>query len=174
MKPSSALPAASLLTAALASSAVAAPELVILVRHAERASQPPDDPGLTPAGEQRARALAQALAGAEVNVILTTQFRRTRETAAPLAQALGIPPQVIDTSTGHVQAVAGVVRAQTGVVLVIGHSNTVPAILAALGGPQLPDLCETSFHHIFLLRPGAGWMQLSYGAPSEPPAAGCL
>jgi hypothetical protein len=87
---------------------------------------------------------------------------------------LGIPPQVIDTSTGHVQAVAGVVRAQTGVVLVIGHSNTVPAILAALGGPQLPDLCETSFHHIFLLRPGAGWMQLSYGAPSEPPAAGCL
>jgi len=66
------------------------------------------------------------------------------------------------------------VRAQTGTVLVVGHSNTVPAILAALGGPKLPEICETSFHHIFLLRPGAGWMQLSYGAPSAAPAAGCL
>ena len=164
--------------AALALPAFAMPDLVILVRHAERAAEPAGDPGLTPAGEQRAQALAQALAGTKVNAILTTQFRRTQDTAAPLAKALGLQAQVIEArrgdAGGHVQAVADAVRAQTGTVLVVGHSNTVPAILAALGGPKLPEICETSFHHIFLLRPGAGWMQLGYGAPSAAPAAGCL
>ncbi|MFT7771884.1 SixA phosphatase family protein [Roseateles sp.] len=169
---------ASILAAALALPAHAMPDLVILVRHAERAAEPAADPALSPEGEQRARALAQALAGTRVDAILTTQFRRTRDTAAPLAQALGLQPLAIEARRGgaasHVQAVAEAVRAQTGTVLVVGHSNTVPAILAALGGPQLPEICETSFNHIFLLRPGAGWMQLSYGAPSAPPSAGCL
>ncbi|MEO6281002.1 histidine phosphatase family protein [Roseateles sp.] len=174
MKPLSVLPAALLLTTLLASSANALPDLVILVRHAERATEPAGDPALTPAGEQRAAALAEALAGLRVNAILTTQYRRTRDTAAPLAKAMGIKPQTIDAKAGHVLAVAEAVRAQNGVVLLVGHSNTVPAILAALGGPKLPDLCETSFHHVFVLRPGAGWMQLSYGAPSAAPAAGCL
>ncbi|MBV8036339.1 histidine phosphatase family protein [Roseateles sp.] len=162
----------------LALPAQAMPDLVILVRHAERAAEPAADPGLTPAGEQRALALAQALAGTRVDAILTTQFRRTRDTAAPLARAQGVQPQAIEARRGaaaeHVQAVADAVRGQAGTVLVVGHSNTVPAILAALGGPRLPEICETSFHHIFLLRPGAGWMQLGYGAPGVAPAAGCL
>lgn len=174
MKPLSVLPAALLLTAALALPAAAAPDLVILVRHAERGTEPAGDPALTPAGEQRAQALAQALAGAKVNAIVTTQFRRTRDTAAPLAKVLGIQPQVVDAKAGHVQAVADAVRAQSGTVLVVGHSNTVPAILAALGGPALPELCETSYHHVFVLRPGVSWMRLSYGAPSAAPAVGCL
>lgn len=167
-----------ILAAVLALPAHAMPDLVILVRHAERAAEPASDPGLTPAGEQRALALAEALAGTRVDAILTTQFRRTRDTAAPLARAQGLQPQVIEARRGgaaeHVQAVADAVRARTGTVLVVGHSNTVPAILAALGGPQLTEICETSFHHILLLRPGAGWMQLGYGAPSPAPAAGCL
>ena len=161
MKPLSVLLAACLLTGALPAPAAAMPDLVILVRHAERAGAPAGDPGLTPAGEQRAQALAQALAGMRVDTILTTKFRRTRDTAAPLAQALGIQPQVVDASgAAHVQAVADAVRARTGVVLVVGHSNTVPAILAALGGPKLADLCETSFHHAFL-RPGPRSARLS-------------
>lgn len=178
MKPLSVLLPACLLTSALAQPAAAMPDLVVLVRHAERATEPAGDPALMPAGEQRAQALAQALAGTKVNAILTTQWRRTQDTAAPLAKALGLRVQVVEARRGesgdHVQAVADAVRAQTGTVLVVGHSNTVPAILAALGGPQLPELCETSFHHVFLLRPGAGWMQLSYGAPSAAPATGCL
>lgn len=174
MKRFSVLLAACLLTSTLA---VAQPELVILVRHAERATEPAGDPGLTPAGQQRATALAQALAGLRVNAIVTTQFRRTRDTAAPLAQALGLQPLVVDAKAGHVQAVADVVRAQTGVVLVVGHSNTVPAVLAALGGPKLAELCETSFHHAFMLQPAPQpprWAQFSYGAPSTlPPTGGC-
>ena len=177
MKPLSVLPAALSLTAALISPATALPELVILVRHAERATEPAGDPALTPAGEQRAQALAQALTGLRVNAILTTQYRRTRDTAAPLAEALGIQTQVVDAKAGHVQAVADAVRAQNGVVLVVGHSNTVTAVLAALGGPKLADLCETSFHHAFVLQPAVElprWAQFSYGGPSAAPQAGCL
>lgn len=177
MKPLSALLAALPLTAPLASPAAALPDLVILVRHAERAVEPQGDPALTPAGEQRAQALAQALAGLRVDAIVTTQHRRTRDTAAPLAKALGIQPLVVDAKAGHVQAVADAVRAQTGTVLVLGHSNTVTAVLAALGGPKLPELCETSFHHVFLLQPAvepARWAQFSHGAAGVAPGPGCL
>lgn len=178
MKPLSVLLVACLLTAALSSQVAAMPDLVILVRHAERANEPAADPGLTPAGEQRAQALAQALAGLRVNAIVTTPLRRARGTAAPLAKALGLKPQVVEArGAAHVPAVVDAVRAQTGVVLVVGHSNTVPAIVAALGGPKLADLCETSFHHVFLLEPGTQpprWAQFSYGAPSGEPQAGCL
>jgi len=178
MKPLSVLLAACLLTTALPSQVAAMPDLVILVRHAERAAEPAGDPALTPAGEQRAQALAQALAGLRVNAIVTTPLRRARDTAAPLAKALGVQPQVVEARGGaHVPAVVEAVRAQTGVVLVVGHSNTVPAILAALGGPKLADLCETSFHHAFLLQLGADaprWAQFSYGAPSVAAEANCL
>lgn len=178
MKPLSVLLPACLLTSALALPAAAMPDLVVLVRHAERATEPAGDPALTPAGEQRAQALAQALAGLRVNAILTTQFRRTRDTAAPLAKALGVQPRVVEArGAAHVQAVADAVRAQTGVVLVVGHSNTVTAVLAALGGPKLADLCETSFHHAFVLQPSVEpprWAQFSYGAPGVAPEAGCL
>ncbi|MCY4747173.1 histidine phosphatase family protein [Pelomonas sp. UHG3] len=176
------LSAVGLLATCLAGTAGAVPDLVIVVRHAEKAAEGGSDPALSPAGEQRAHALAQAVAGLRVNAIVTTQYQRTRATAAPLAQALGLQPQVIETRRGdmpgHVQAVADAVRALTGTVLVVGHSNTVTPLLAALGGPALRELCETSFHHAFVLQPAAAplrWAQLSYGAPSAaPPEAGCL
>lgn len=181
MKPSSRIYMACALAAALAAPAAALPDLVVIVRHGEKSAEGGGDPSLSAAGTQRAQALAQALAGLRVNAVITTQYRRTRETAAPLAQALGLQPQVIETRKGdmpgHVQAVTDAVRAQTGVVLVVGHSNTVTHLLAALGGPRLADLCETSFHHAFVLQPAGTaprWAQFSYGAPSEAPAAGCL
>jgi len=168
-----------LLCATLALPASATPDLVILVRHAERAAEPAADPGLTPAGEQRAQALARALADAHVSAIVTTQFRRTRDTAAPLARALGLQPQVVEArrgdGAGHIRDVADAVRALSGTVLVVGHSNTVPAILAALGGPVVPELCEGSFQHAFVLRPGArpALLRLSYGEAGAAPTAAC-
>jgi phosphohistidine phosphatase SixA len=121
------------------------------------------------------------LAGLRVNAVITTQYRRTRDTAAALAAQLGLTPQVIETRRGdlpgHVQAVADAVRAQNGAVLVVGHSNTLMPLLAALGGPKLADLCESSFHHVFVVQPAATparWAQFSYGAPSPAAEAGCL
>ncbi|MCV2370705.1 histidine phosphatase family protein [Roseateles oligotrophus] len=166
----------STLTAALAE-----PAQVLLVRHAERAAEPVGDPALSPAGQLRARALAAALAHAGVTAIITTEFKRSAETAAPSAQALGLAPEVIaargSDTVAHIAAVAAAVRRHNGVVLVVGHSNTVPAIAAALGAPRLQDFCESSFNHLWVLRPqaqeeSAQLLRLRYGAADEVPGAG--
>lgn len=132
-----------------AAPAVPAPATVVLiVRHAERAPGS-GDVQISDAGRARAQALADLGKEAGVSAIITTQLQRTRQTAAPLAEALGITPVVINTQPDvakHAGDVANTVRQQAGrTVLVVGHSNTVPAIVAALGGPKLPDLCEPEY-----------------------------
>ena len=140
-----------------------APDTVaIVVRHAEKAG-PSGDVPLSPAGEARARALAQVAKDAGVSAIITTQFQRTRQTAAPLAAALHITPDVIEATGAapeHASAVAAAIRQRYAgrSVLVVGHSNTVPAIVAALGGPKFPDLCDEEYDNVFVLeKPNANW-----------------
>jgi len=168
------------LAALTAGRAYAEPGLVVIVRHADRGKEPAADPALTPEGERRAADLAQALASAKITSIITTQWRRTRDTAAPLAKALGIEPLVVTTKGGdpaaHIRELVEAVRKQSGNVLVVGHSDTAAALLAALNGPKLPNLCDTSFDHIFVLAyadPKSSFLNLRYGAPSPAPAEGC-
>ncbi|MFL5533436.1 MAG: histidine phosphatase family protein, partial [Gemmatimonadales bacterium] len=134
-----------------------------------------DDPPLTREGQARARALADALADTRVDAIVTTQYRRTRDTAAPLAAARRITPEVVDLHQGgdQVGRIAQSVRRHAGqVVLVVAHAETVSRIIAALGGPRLPDLCEAEYAHLFVLvlRPGAepSLVHSRYGAPDRP------
>ncbi|HEX6313349.1 MAG TPA: histidine phosphatase family protein [Gemmatimonadaceae bacterium] len=128
--------------------------VVIIVRHAERAPGS-GDPPISEAGRARAAALAEIGKLAGVSAIITTQFQRTRQTAEPLASALGITGVVVPTGADlakHVADVAAAVRQQAGrTVLVVGHSNTVPLIVAALGGPRMPDLCEPEYDALFTL-----------------------
>ena len=155
--------------------------LVLLVRHAEKAAEPAGDPSLTPAGVTRSQALAAALRDAGVTSIITTQLRRTSETAQPLAKTLGLTPEVVPTNPGgleaHVEAVAAAVRRHAGgVVLVVGHSNTIPAIIAALGGPRLPDICDPIHANLFVLQLGPGEAHLVrslYGAADPDPGPDC-
>jgi len=164
-----------------ASSPADAQSAVILVRHAEKAAAPANDPPLTPAGLARAQALAEALAETRVDAVISTQYRRTRETAAPVAAARGLDPQIVATggdTAAHVQAVAAAVKARGAgeVVLVVGHSNTVPAIITALGGPAMPALCDPEYANLFVLVPSpSGWRLIRghYGAPDPPTAADC-
>ncbi|NRF65499.1 histidine phosphatase family protein [Aquincola sp. S2] len=172
-----ALAAAALIT----TTAAAEPSLVILVRHADKAAEPAGDVALSPAGEQRAALLAKALESAGVSAIITTHYRRTQQTARPLARLLGIEPQVIAVRRGegaaHVVEVVQAVRAKGGTVLVVGHGDTVPAIIAALGGPALPSLCETSYGHAFVLTLAAArspLVRFRYGEADPPAADGCL
>lgn len=157
------------------------PELVILVRHAEKAALPLSDPGLSDAGRARARALADALADAGIGAIFTTQLRRTRETAAVLAERSGVTPIAIESGPGaseaHVAAVVAAVRDQRGRVLVVGHSNSVSRIATALGAGSLPDLCDSSYGHALVLVPGRhgpALLRLRYGAPDPPSGEDCL
>jgi phosphohistidine phosphatase SixA len=169
--------AATLLALACAASAAAAqaPTVVILVRHAEKARGGGDDPPLTREGQARARALVDALSGSRVDAIVTTQYRRTRDTAAPLAAAHRVTPEVVDLHQGgdQVGRIAQSVRRHPGqVVVVVAHAETVSRIIAALGGPRLPDLCEAEYAHLFVLvlRPGAepSLVHSRYGAPDRP------
>jgi len=165
--------------------AAQAPTMVYLVRHGEKATQPPNDPLLSPDGQARARALADVLAHAGVSAIITTQFARTKLTAAPLAEKLGITPEVVgvtsgtagnlqsqaDAARGHIAAVAAAVRKYPGAaLLVVGHSNTIPAIVAELGGPKFADLCDGDYDQLFILEvPVSGTPRLvraRFGAPA--------
>lgn len=154
----------------------AEPTTVILVRHAEREAVEGRDPPLSAAGRERALSLRDALADAGVTAILTTRFQRTRQTAAPLAEALGITPRVIETAAdvdAHVAAVTEAVRALPpgSRALVVGHSNTLPPIIRALGGSAPAALADSVFDAIFVvsLSPaGARTIQARYGAPSPP------
>ena len=157
------------------------PTVVFVVRHAERAGDPSGDPGLTPAGEARAQALAAALADAKVNALITTQYRRTQLTAAPLTQPLGLTPTIVRASgpmAAHIQAIADAVRALPGrTILVVGHSNTVPHIVTALGGPRLEDFCDNAYDDLFtiVIRPGGdvSVTRSRYGSPNGPAPADC-
>ena len=159
----------------------AAVTTVILVRHAEKASMSTADPVLSDAGIARARALDATLHDAGVNAVIVTQYQRTRLTAAPLLQRLSLAPEVVmnnGTAAIHVKAVTDAIRAHAGqTMLVVGHSNTVPAIIAALGGPTFAPLCEPEYSHLYILTLAAGkptrLVQATYGAGDAPDAADC-
>ena len=155
--------------------------LIILVRHAEKACTPADDPPLSQAGKKRAEDLAAALGGAKVRRVITTDFRRTSETARPLAQALGLQPVVInlkgsptDLNT-HIGQVVDAIRASnSGTVLVVGHTITIPDIIARLGGPKTGEISESGYSNLFVLL-GVSEMRLVrsvYGA-ADSPQPGC-
>jgi phosphohistidine phosphatase SixA len=156
-------------------------QTVILVRHAEKADVPGNDPPLSEAGSARAEALQAALQHANVRHVIVTSRRRTTLTAAAVIAAQHLQPVVIpygDGDSAQVAAVAAAVRRIPAgdAVLVVGHSNTVPPIIAALGGPALPDLCDASYSTIFVLELGSSPMQLvraHYGAPDPPGADTC-
>jgi broad specificity phosphatase PhoE len=130
--------------------------LIILVRHAEKACTLADDPPLSQAGEKRAEDLAVVLDGAKVKHIITTDFRRTNETAKPLAQTLGLHPVMIKLKdkdvNSHIGQVVDAIHAlDSGTVLVVGHTTTIPAIIARLGGPKIGEILESEYSNLFVL-----------------------
>lgn len=153
---------AAVLTLCAAGSALAqSATTVILVRHAEKVDDSAD-PVLSDAGAARAEALAEALADAGVSAIITTQFERTRRTAAPLGERVGITPTIVAaTGRTHVADVAARVRELgPGTVVVVGHSNTVPAIIRALGGPDVGEIPDSAYDHLFVLALGENGARL--------------
>ena len=147
---------------------------VLLVRHAEKADTT-RDPVLSAAGTRRADALADSLARAKVDAIVVTQFQRTRLTAEPIAQRLGLTPVVIPAAApteAHAAAVAGMIlnRFAGKTVLVVGHSNTVPAIIHALGVSEPVTIADAEYDAFFVVRVApdgrATLVRSRYGEPS--------
>ena len=156
-------------------------KLVFIVRHAEKANATEQDPALSESGRARAVALAAALRDAGVNEVFVTQRKRTRETAAVLTEARQLTAHVVPfgaSTPDHAAAVAATVRQARGnAVLVVGHSNTVTLIVAALGGPRLPGLCDAEYANLFIVRlPARGsptFVRAHFGAPDPANAGAC-
>lgn len=136
---------------------------IVVVRHAEKdVSGDRDDRGLSAAGIARAQRIAQRLQTADVQAVYATGYRRTRDTAAPTAQAHGL------TVTGYAanepaDAVATRLRKAQGSVLVVGHSNTVPAIVSALCQCAVAPIDEARFDDWYELRiDAAGAVRLQH------------
>jgi broad specificity phosphatase PhoE len=133
----------------------APPTVVLLVRHAEKDSGTGDVP-LSAAGRARAEALATLGRAAGVQAVVITPYARTRQTASPLTRALNLTPDIVRVEgvvAEHARAVADQIRRQHAgrTVLVVGHSNTIPPIVAALGGTRYADLCDTEYDALFIV-----------------------
>ena len=125
---------------------------VILVRHAEKAAEPTADPPLTNAGVARAEALVELLKDAGVQGVVSTQFQRTRQTVAPLAANLGLTVEIIDARVSARATADSVLARHRGhTVVLAGHSNTVPALVAAFGAAQPAALCDDGYDNVFIV-----------------------
>jgi phosphohistidine phosphatase SixA len=127
----------------------------IVVRHAEKATPMSDsdkDPALTDAGHERAARLARSLDDAGVVAVYATPYKRTRQTAEPTALAQQLPITEYD-ARGEAAVFAGALRERhrAGTVLVVGHSNTVPDIVAALCGCEVAPMTEAEYDHRFIV-----------------------
>jgi broad specificity phosphatase PhoE len=128
---------------------------VFLVRHAEKMDDS-RDAALSPAGEQRAERLAALLRSAGVRAVYTTEYQRTIRTGEPLAKALGIPLNKSSAAKPD-QLVAEIrTRHARDVVLLVGHSNTVPTLIAALGHPDPITIADPEYDNLFILVPQPG------------------
>lgn len=128
--------------------------IVFLVRHAEKTTGEgygqARDPRLTKAGKERARTLARLLAPAGITAIHSTDYRRTRETAAPVAEALDLDVQLYDARM--LESFAEELQKSPGRHLVVGHSNTTPALVNLLGGePGEPIVEADEYDRLYVL-----------------------
>jgi len=151
--------------------AASAPLTFIVVRHAEKATDDRENPSLSTEGLARAEALAQRLRDVPLAAVFATEFRRTQQTAQPAATAHGLVVQAY-----YARGPAADIAAQwkqkhrAGTVLVVGHSNTVPDLVAALCGCTAAPMDETEYDRVSIVRVHAdrpATLEVQrYGAPT--------
>lgn len=124
---------------------------VMVIRHAEPAASPPGNPPLSPAGQTRAQTLVHVAGSAGVSAIFASEFLRTQETVQPLATALGL--SVVQVNRADVQALVDQILTQHrgAVVLVAGHTDTIPQIIDRLGGGTIAAIAPTEFDNLFVV-----------------------
>jgi broad specificity phosphatase PhoE len=126
--------------------------VVFIVRHAEKASTGDKDPDLSAQGQKRADALAHILKDLQITSVFVTEFKRTQETAVPTARAAQLSPTVIPAN--DIGALVEKLRALNGNALVVGHGNTIPDLLKALGIATPVSIPEDDYSEIFAVLVG--------------------
>jgi broad specificity phosphatase PhoE len=148
------------LAAGTALAAAAPPEpTVYVMRHLQKVVG--EDPGLSAEGKANAERLAGWFGADAPRAIYVSSTRRARETAAPLAARLHVDPN--EYAPTDVPGLIARVRQETGPVLIVGHSNTVPVIIEALGGARPAPIADDGFGDIWRVSPGGQVEKKSLG-----------
>jgi broad specificity phosphatase PhoE len=146
--------------------ALADPAMIYLVRHGEKLAEG-KDPDLAPQGRQRAQNIAAMLGKTGIAHIFSTPTKRTRQTAQALAQQNGLQVALYDPRAP--QALVAKVKALTGTVLVVGHSNTLPELVRLFGGQPGADIADNEYDRLYQLIPGANGAVTTVLFTSLPP-----
>ena len=153
---------------------------IIFVRHTEKAVEPADDPALSEAGRARAAELARQLVDADVvagvDAVYATQLRRSQETAAAVADALDLPINTYDAADTELVLEEILKKHKGKIVLVVGHSNTVPQLIWNLGASKkVPPIADDEYDNIYIISiPWFGktkTIRLRFGDPYVPSVA---
>ena len=151
---------------------------IIFVRHAEKVGAMGDDPELSPAGRRRVAELTRQLQDADViagiDAIYATPYKRTRETAQPLAEALDLPVTSYDPDDNEAVLEDILDKHKGEIILVVGHSDTLPGLIADLGASKrVPPIADDEYDNLYLVSiPWFGktkTIRLRYGEPYRAP-----
>lgn len=118
-----------------------------LLRHAEKHNDATRNPHLNERGMERARNLAHQLSSAKITKIYSTDYHRTQETAKPLSELLGIPVESYDPN--KLDKFADSLRAEEGRIVIVGHSNTTPALVGLLSGRPVETMSENEYDDVY-------------------------
>lgn len=124
---------------------------VIIMRHAEKQNSKDPDPNLSEAGKQRALKIARLFKDVPVTHLLSTPFKRTRETLEQLAEEKGMAIEVFDPAKP--EEFMDMIRSAKGQTLVFaGHSNTAPEwVNLILGEKKYDALKEDDYGKIWII-----------------------
>lgn len=144
--------------------------VLYLVRHAESGDDDPVDPNLSQAGLVRAAALVRMLADVPLDRVFSTDYRRTRHTAGPVAEEHDLEVELYDPRGAAWAEFVAELRTSPGHHLVVGHSNTTPALVHALGGDPVSEIDHMEYDRLYIVtvRPGGAVTStlLRVGPPS--------
>ncbi len=133
-------------------SMAAAQPVVVLVRHAEKATNGGKDPDLSSAGRARADALARILKDADITAIFTSEFKRTQETAAPTATLIGVTATVVPAK--DTAGLVAKLHQLNGNALVVAHGDTIPNIIKALGMDRPINIPDEDYSELLIVTLG--------------------
>src|SRR4029077_1183248 len=129
-------------------SIASAQPVIVIVRHAEKAADGGTDPDLSSAGRARADKLARILKDSGITGIFTSEFKRTQETAAPTATSAHLTPTVV--AAKDTAALVAKLHQLNRNALVVGHGDTIPNLVKALGINVPVNIPDADYSELFI------------------------
>lgn len=125
---------------------------IILIRHAEKADATSPDPELSAEGKVRAERLIKVIGKYKPGAVYSTDFKRTRDTAGPMAARRKVHVQTYDAQKPN-ELIDVILKSKIKRFLIVGHSNTIPGLANLLGKKDLfKNLDDFEYGTIWIVR----------------------